>query len=201
MPRPAAAERVPERGDDPARVRVNDGEVVLGVLLVGGRHLLKPAVEVVRRDLPQDGVDEPGPPVAEHHPGEFHARRDRGVARDPRAEQLVRAEREHVEHRRVDLAQRPVDAGRDDRVVRALAAQRPVDEFGGERRVPGVEVPAVARLAQQRGQDQVGVGIPLVDGPQRLEGQDADRVLLGTAVGLCGLARAVVRAASDESFT
>ena len=44
-----AAERVPQRGDDPARVRVHDGEMVLGVLVVRRRDPLQPAVQVVLR--------------------------------------------------------------------------------------------------------------------------------------------------------
>ena len=58
---------------------------------------------------------------------------------------------EHVEHRRVDLAQRPVDAGGDDRVVRALAAQRAVDQLGGEGGVPGVEVRRFSRALRSSG--------------------------------------------------
>ena len=69
------------------------------------------------------------------------------MRRDAGAEQLVRAEGEHVQHRRVDLAQRPVHAGGDDRVVRPLPAQRPVDQLGGQRRVPAVELAALAPVA------------------------------------------------------
>lgn len=139
-------------------------------------------------DLPQHGVHELGPSVAEHHPRQFDAGGDGGVGGDAGAEQLVRAEREHVEHGRVDLAQRAVDAGGDDGVVRALAAQRPVHQLGREGRVPSVEVPGLAGLAQERRQHQVRVGVPLVDRPQRLEGEHPDRVLLGLPVGLGGTA-------------
>ncbi|GAA4958950.1 hypothetical protein GCM10023238_27200 [Streptomyces heliomycini] len=167
-------------------MRVHDGEVVLGVLVVGRRDPLQPAVEVVLRDLPQYGVDELGPPVAEHHPGQLDRGGHGGVRGDARAEQLVRAEVQHVQHRRVHLAQRPVHTGGDDRVVRPLTAQRAVHQLGGQRRVARLEVAVLARLAQQRGQDEVGVRVPLVDGPQGLEGEDADGVLLGSAVGLGG---------------
>ena len=135
-----AAQRVPQRRDDPSRMRVHDGEMVLGVLVVGRRDLLDPAVEVVLRDLPQHGVDELGPPVAEHDPRQLDGGGHGGVGRDPRPEQLMDAQAQHVEHRRVDLAQRPVDTRGDDRVVRALPAQRPVHQLGGQRRVPPVEV-------------------------------------------------------------
>ena len=181
---PAAAEGVPQRGHDPPRVRVDDGEMVLGILVVGRCDPLQPAVEIVLRDLAQHGVDELGPPVAEHHPRQLDGGGDGRVRRDPRAEQLMRAEAQHVQHRRVDLPERPVHTGRQDRVVRPLPPQRPVDQLGGERRVPGVEVVFLACLAQQGRQHEVGVGVPLVHGPQRLEGEDADGVLLGPAVGL-----------------
>src|SRR5690606_11975775 len=68
----------------------------------------------------------------------------------------------------------------------ALVAQRAVHQLGGERRVPRVQLPLLARLAQQRRQDEVGVGVPLVHGPQGLEGEDADGVLLGPTVRLAG---------------
>src|SRR5690606_21151107 len=148
--------------------------------------LLQPAVEVLPGDLAQHGVDELGPPVAEHHPGQLDGRGHGGVRRDPGAEQLVRAQAQHVEHRRVHLPQRPVDAGRDHGVVGALVAQRAVHQLGGERRVPRVQLPLLARLAQQRRQDEVGIGVPLVHGPQGLEGEDADGVLLGPTVRLAG---------------
>ena len=51
--------------------------------------------------------------------------------------------------------QRPVDAGREHRVVRALPAQRAVGQLGREGRVAAVE-PAPT---QQPGQDEVGVGV------------------------------------------
>jgi hypothetical protein len=160
--------------------------MVLGIVVVGRRDPLQPAVEVVLRDLAEHGVDEFRPSVAQHHPGQFDGGGHGGVRGDAGPQQLVRAQAQHVQHRRVDLAQRPVDTGRDDRVVRPLAAQRAVHQLGGQRRVPGVEVLVLARPAQQRGQDEVGVRVPLVHGPQGLEGEDADGVLLGPAVGLAG---------------
>lgn len=189
---PAAAERVPERRDDPARVRVDDREVVLGVVLVRGGHLRHPAVEVVGGHLAQHRVDELGAPLPQHHPGQLHARGDRRVGRDTGAEELVHAHVQHVQDRRVDLAQRPVDAGGDDRVVRPLPAQRAVDQLGRQGRVPVVEVALGAGLLQQRGQDEVRVRVALVDGPQDLEGEEADRVLLGAAVRLGGTATRLV---------
>ncbi len=185
---PAAAERVPQRRDDPAGVRVHDGEVVLGVLVVGRRDPRQPPVEVVHGDLAQHRVDELGPSVAEHDPRQLHRGGHGGVARDARPQQLVGAQAEHVQHRRVHLPQRPVDALGDDRVVRPLPAQRAVHQLRRERRVPRVEVALLPGLAQQRRQHQVGVRVPLVHGPERLEGEDADGILLGPAVRLAGLA-------------
>ncbi|CAM5499757.1 hypothetical protein SGLAM104S_02113 [Streptomyces glaucescens] len=156
--------------------------MVLGVVLVGRRDPFQPAVQIVLGDLAQYGVDELGAPVAEHHAGQLHGGGHGGVRGDAGAEQLVRAEAEHVEHRRVDLPQRPVDAGGDHRVVGALPAQRPVHQLGGQRGVPPVELLGpllLARLAQQRRQHEIGVGVPLVHGAQRLEGEDANGVLLG----------------------
>lgn len=140
----------------------------LGVLVVGRRDLGEPRVEVLRGDLPQHRVDEPRPPVAQYGPGQLHGGRDRRVRRDPGAEQLVGAQREYVEHRRVDLAQRPVDAGGDHGVVRALVAQRAVHQLGRQRGVPAVEGAApLDRVLlggpQQAGQDEVRVRVALAD--------------------------------------
>jgi hypothetical protein len=150
-------------------------------------------------DLAQHGVDELGAAVAQHHAGQFHAGADRRVGGDAGAQQLVRAQRQHVEHRRVDLAQRPVHAGRQHRVVGALAAQRAVHQLGGQRGVPVVEVPGGARLAQQRGQHEVGVGVAFVDGAQRLEGEETHRVLAGTAVGPGGTTGGPIAHGDDDS--
>lgn len=173
--------------------------MVLGVLLVRRGDLGDPRVQVLRADPAQHRVDELRPPVADLRPGQLHGGRDGGVAGDPGGQQLVRAEREHVQDRRVHLAQRPVDAGGDDRVVGALQAQRAVDEFGGERGVAPVHA-LLLGLPQQRGQDQVGVGVPLVDGAQGAEGDAARRILLGTAVRagarLAGLDAGVLMGAS-----
>jgi hypothetical protein len=168
---------------------VHDGEVILGIVVVGRGDLLDPPLEIVLRDLPQHGVDELGPPVAEHDPGQLDGGGHGGVRRDPRPEQLVHTEAQYVEHRRVDLTQRPVHAGGDDGVVRPLPPQRPVHQLGRQGRVPSAELVGpllLPRLAQQRRQNEVGVRVPLVHGPQRLEGEDADGVLLGPAVGLGG---------------
>ena len=119
---------------------------------------------------------------------------------DAGAEQLVGAKAEHVEHRRVDLAQRTVDAGGDDGVVRALVTQRAVDQLGGERGVAPVEAATGLCLAQQCGQDEVGVGVALVHRPQCVEGELAYGVEPGSPVGR-GALRGALRAAAVAAVT
>ena len=87
---------------------------------------------------------------------------DRGVRRHPHRQQLVGAQPQRVEHLGLDLRQRPVDAGGQHRVVRALPADRAADQLGGERRVAAGQ----PVLAQHVGQHQVRVGV--LD-PDRLE--------------------------------
>src|SRR5699024_6136860 len=65
--------------------------------------------------------------------------------------------------------------GSDDRVVAPLEPQRAVGEFGGE---GGIPAPDIAR-SQERGQHQVGVGVLLLHGTQRLPDGEPGRV--GTA--------------------
>ena len=121
-----AAEGVAQRRDDPARVRVHDREVADRVGVVRRRDLGQPAVEVLPADLAQHRVDEAAAALAGDRPGQLDGGADRGVRRHPHREQLVGAEPQQVEHRRVDLVQRPVDAGGQHRVVRPAAAQRAV---------------------------------------------------------------------------
>jgi hypothetical protein len=94
------------------------------------------------------------------------------VRADPGREQLVRAEPEHVTHRRVDLAGGPGAAGRDDSVVGAQPPQGAVAELGGE----GGVAPGQAALAQQGGQHQVRVRVALAHRAQDLEGRQPGRV-------------------------
>lgn len=192
MPAAPAAEGVPQGGDDPARMRVHDGQVILRIVVVGRRDPLQPAVEIVRRDLAQHGVHELGPSVPEHDPGEVDRGGHGGMGGDPCPQQLMRPEAQHIEHRRVDLTQRPVHTRGDDRVVRPLPPQRSVHQLGRQRRVPSVELVGPLLLpgpAQQRWQNEVRVRVPFVHGPERLEGEHTDGVLLRTAVRLARLVR------------
>ena len=87
---------------------------------------------------------------------------DRGVVGHPHRQQLVGADPQRVEHLRLDLRQRPVDAGRQDRVVGAAPPDRARGQLGGERRVAPLEL-----VVPDRGREHQ-VGVRAVD-PDRLE--------------------------------
>ena len=70
---------------------------------------------------------------------------ERNCLSNVRAEGLVHAEAEHVEHRRVDLVERPREARGEDCVVASAKAQRAVRELGREGRVAALEVRAPQR--------------------------------------------------------
>ena len=78
---------------------------------------------------------------------------------DAGTEQLVAAQAQDVEHRRVELVQRTVAARGEHRVVGALAAQGAVGELG---RQGGVAAGELA-VGEQPGQQQVGVGRAVAD--------------------------------------
>jgi hypothetical protein len=104
------------------------------------------------------------------------------VRGDPGAEQLVHAEPEHRADRRVHLGDAAVAAHAEDRVVGSLAAQRAVAQLGGQRRVAAGHPP----LAQHRGQQQVRVGAPFLDGEQDVADRASYRIgarRAGTAFG------------------
>ena len=131
-----------------------------------------PARQVVRGDLAQHRVDEPGRPLAHLGPDQVDAGADRRVRRHPHREQLVGAEPQGVEDRHVDLGQRSVDAGRDDRVVRCPAADRARDQLGRE---GGVAAGQPARSQQGR-EHEVGVGVLVTDRREHVEGRRPGRV-------------------------
>ncbi len=144
-------------------------------------------------DPPQHGVDElargprrapPGPARRSPRPPRESGTRIASSWWAPRPQ--------HVEHRGVDRVERPVDAGGEHRVVGASPAQRAVGELGGERRVAAVQRPG---SRSRPGMRQVGVGVPLVDGAEQVEGDPARR-----SPG-CGLPRPGVTgaAAAPES--
>jgi hypothetical protein len=97
------------------------------------------------------------------------------VATHPGGQQLVGAQPQHLTHRRVDVAGGPVAAQVQDRVVGLPPAQRAVGQLGGQRGVAALD-PA---FPQQGRQQQVGVGVPLVDGGQHVVGDPPHRVGAG----------------------
>ncbi len=146
------AQRRRERLDHPARVGRGHGKVPGRVGGRVGGHPSHPAVEVVRGHLAQDRVDEAGRPVPDPVPHQVDGGGDRGVAGHAHRQQLVGAEPQRVEHRRVDGT---VGQRREDGVVRALAAERAADQLGRQRRVTTAQPP----LAEHLWQHQVGVGV------------------------------------------
>ena len=91
----------------------------------------------------------------------------------PRGEQLMRAEPQHLPQRRVDRRQVAVTADGEDRVVAALTAQGPVAQLGRQ----GGVAAAQPALPQQRGQQQVGVGIPLGNAAEHVYSRPPGQVL------------------------
>ena len=93
----------------------------------------------------------------------------RGMAANPGGEQLVGAQAQHLAHGSVQLADGPVAALCEDRVVGAAAAQRAVGKLGGERGVPAGDL----ALVEDRRQQQVGVGAAVGDSVQDIVGGQA----------------------------
>ena len=116
-----AAERVAQRRDDPAGVRVDDREVPdrVGRRTAGATSASQASrsCRPTRRSTALTNEPRPSPATAR---ASSTVAPTAACAGTRVAEQLVGAEPEHVEHRRVDLVQRPVDAGGEHRVVRAL---------------------------------------------------------------------------------
>ena len=103
----------------------------------------------VRATRAQHGVDEARPRRC-RRPARARPTRlgDRGVRRHPHAEQLVGAEPQHVEHRRVELASGAVEAARRCTASYVPAhPQRAVGQLGGE---GGVAAVGCRAAAQQR---------------------------------------------------
>ncbi len=117
-------------------------------VVLGARgHDGQPLLEVPGGDLAQDRVGELGGAHADAQPYEVDGRADGGVRGHPRLQELVHADADGVEQRRVDLLRRPVAARGDDLVVGAEAAQGAVRQLGRQRGVP----PGQTALAQQGG--------------------------------------------------
>ena len=82
----------------------------------------------------------------------------------PHAEELVRTQAECVQDRWVEAGQWAVGDGGDHRVVPSAQAQGAVGELGGESSVPAGDLP----FAQQRWEHEVGVGVTVGDGAERV---------------------------------
>ena len=117
-----AAECLGERAHDPQWVVAGHGEIAEPIDGRVRRDGVEPIVEVARTDLPHDRVGEPGGTGAGRRADEVDRRRDRGVRRDPREQQLIDPEPHRVEGGRVDAVQIPVGGDRDDRVDRFAGA-------------------------------------------------------------------------------
>ena len=158
----ALADGLAQLVDHPLRVAEGEGGVPGRRRAHVGGDLLDPLVEVALAHRAEHRVGEVAGAGVHPGPDQVDGGADRGVVRHPHRHQLVGAEPQRVEHLRLDLRQRPVDAGRQDRVVGAASPDRPRRQLGGERRVAPLElvVPDHGR------EDQVGVGV--VD-PDRLE--------------------------------
>src|SRR6266851_122579 len=184
------AERVADRVDDPARIAVPDGEVPGRVAGPVWGDDLDPGIQVTGGHAAQDRVDEARRAGAADVLGQVDRGRHGGVAADPGGQQLMRADPEHVAHRRVELV--PVAARGQDGVVGAAAAQRAVGQFGGEGSVPAGQ-PA---LLEQGGQQQVSVGVPVRDRAQDVVGGAPGRIgAWPTGAGLADTRLAGVRLA------
>src|SRR5664279_2117565 len=90
--------------------------------LLRRRQPLQPLLPGPLRRPAQDGVDVSARPVR----GEVDGGRDSGVCRCPEVEQLVCAEAEQCEDRRLETGQRPTAANPEHRVQTPLPAQRAV---------------------------------------------------------------------------
>ena len=124
-----------------------------------GATMASQVVQVAGGDAAQDRVDVAGDARADHRLGQVDRGGDGGVGADPGVQQLVGAEAEDVEDRRVELVQRAVAARGEHRVIGALAAQGPVGELGREGGVTAGELAVSEELRQQ----QVGVSLAVAD--------------------------------------
>ena len=152
--------------DHPAWMTVHHGQVTDRVVFGGRRDDLCPGLQVTGTDLAQDGVDEPGTVVSHGLAGQIDRCADRRVRRDLGGQQLVRAQAEQRKHLGVHGGQRAVHAGLQDRVIGTSVTQCAVGQLRGQGGVPAAD----AALVEQGGQQQVRVGVPLVDGEQHVVG-------------------------------
>lgn len=81
-------------------------------------------------------------------------------------DELVRAHAQDIEESTIEAVERPIDAGRQDRVVEALASKRSVGEFGRQSRVTLIQS-CPGKYLRHR---DIGVGIVDVDSMEEVVG-------------------------------
>ena len=146
---------------------MRDREVCWFVVLACWRDLLDPLFAGVLPHTAQHGIDETGGTGADDLSGQCNGFGARGVRRNSHVEDLVDAKAQHVDHGVLDLLHGSVDAGSEHRVEPTLGAQGAVEQFGGEGGVAAAHTVAT----QDRGQDEVGVGVVLAHSAHRVVGR------------------------------
>ena len=161
---------------------VPDGEVTERIGVAAWGRNPDPGFQVAGGHPAQHRVDEAGRALASEVAGEVHRGRDGRVRGHPGGQELVGAEAQYLAQRRVHAVESPVGAQAEDRVVAAPAAQRPVGELGGQRGV----APLQPALGEHRRQQQVGVGVPLLNRYEHVVGEAPDRVGPASAAPAAG---------------
>jgi len=126
---------------------------------------VQPAGQGVGGHPMQDGVHHAGGSPSDAAMRQLDAGVHGGRGRGSHAQQLVGTQPQHVDHRRLQTAERAFCGGGDDAVIGALHTAGAGDQFGREGRVAGIQ--SVPR--DQVRQDQIGVGARAVDRPEGLE--------------------------------
>ena len=167
-----ATHRLGQLVDDPFGVAEGERGVPRRRAALVRRDPVDPLVEVVLAHRAQHRVDEVAGAGVHPRADQVDGGADRGVVGHPHRQQLVGADPQRVEHLRLDLRQRPVGAGRQDRVVGPASADGARGQLGGERRVAALELV----VPDHRRQHQVGVGPVDADRLEDVERRGAGRV-------------------------
>ena len=120
---------------------LGDQQVGRRVDLQGRRKVLVPRPG----HRPEHRVDEARRRLRPHLPAEVHALAHRGVVGDAQVAQLVGPEAEDLAHLGVEAVHRPAGELAEDEVEGERPAQGAVDQLGGQRPVPGVDLPLPAQ--------------------------------------------------------
>ncbi len=160
----AFAEGIGEGRDDPSRVAVSDRQMPHWIRCPVRSDDLEPGLEVAGRHPPQHRVDESCRAPPGYRNRQVNCGRHGGMRLDPHTEQLMGPQPEHIEHWWVDIAQVPIGAHPDDRVVASQVSQRSVDQLSRQSRV----LTAQTTVAQGSRQQQVRVGVTPADAGKHL---------------------------------